>query len=139
MKIGNINIIRRRNTNNQPPNILVNKPVISIPDNWSDIIIGVCTQCTDDGFYIIRDFVSGTDVEVNYLTYIFTEQRFQMALKNDRFDLCSFLYPDEFMDSEFRKEKEMYLLKPHEINNRLKANGFWEILMEYRQKSQTQV
>ena len=132
MKI--VDIIRGRDRNDQTPNILVNKPVISVPDNWSDIIIGICIECTEDGFYVIRDFISGEEVKVNYLTYIFTEQRFQLLLKNDRFDLCSVLYPDEFMDSEFKKEKDVYLLKPHEINNKLKANGFWEVLMEYRQK-----
>lgn len=112
--------------------VLINKPVISVPDEWSDIIIGICTDYKD-GLFVIRDFISGEELEVNYKTYVFTEQRFQCVLKVDRFDLCSLIYPEQCVEEEFKRDKNIYLLKPHEVNTKLRTNGFWEVLLEYKQ------
>lgn len=116
---------------------LINKPVISIPNEWSDVYIGLCIDQYQQGgetISVIRDFISGEEVKVNYRTFIYTEQRMQFVLKADRYDLCSLLYPDEFPEDSFNKPKNMYLLKIPEIINRLRNNGFWDILLEYKQK-----
>ena len=111
----------------------INRPVISVPNEWVDPIIGLCTDVKNDNEFYIRDFVSGTEVVSKHKTFLFTEQRFQTVIKTDRFDLCSLLYPDEFGDKEFKKKKEVFPLKPHEINNKLRANGFWDILLEIQE------
>ena len=111
----------------------INRAVISIPNEWVDPIIGLCTDVKNNNEFYIRDFVSGTEVISKHKTFLFTEQRFQAVIKMDRFDLCSLLYPEEFVDTEFKKKKEVFLLKPHEINNKLRANGFWDILLEIKE------
>ena len=115
----------------------INRAVISIPDEWINPYIGLCTDVKNDDEFHIRDFVSGAEVVSKYKTFLFTEQRFQTVIKTDRFDLCSLLYPEQFKDTEFKKKKEIYLLKPHEINNRLRSNGFWEILLEIKEANNT--
>lgn len=134
MNEGKMSIISRFK-NKEESYSLENKPVISIPDTWIDPIIGLCTEQSKDGVFTIRDFVSNNEVKVKYKTYFFTTQRLQFVLKSNRFDLCSVLYPENALEEIYQKEKTIYLLKIPEITNRLRNNGFWDILIQYNSQN----
>lgn len=108
------------------------KPVIAIPDEWNNPIIGFVNAIEGDRLRI-HDYIRDMEIIVGYRTFIFTEQRFQLILKLDPFELCSILYPEQCMEESFTMDKNVFLLKPTEINNLLRDRGFWQDLKEYRE------
>lgn len=114
------------------------KPVIVIPNEWRNPIIGFVNKISEKTL-IVYDYIEDKEVEAYWRTFIFTEQRYQLVLKLDPFELCSILYPEDCLETDFRKEKKQYLLKPEDINKRLRENYFWRDLLDYREERQEEV
>lgn len=118
---------------NEDITFFLDKPVIMIPNYWRNPIIGFVNDI-QDGKLIVHDYISDETIEAAYRTFVFTEQRYQLVLKLDPFELCSILYPEEYPDTAFIKEKTTYLLTPEAINETLRKNCFWSDLLEYREE-----
>lgn len=106
------------------------KPVIMIPNEWRNPVIGFVNEVRD-GNLVIHDYVTDSEFVGCYRTFIFTAQRYQLVLKLDPFEICSLIYPEECLEDAFIKEKNTYLLSSEDINARLRDNEFWRDLREY--------
>lgn len=114
----------------------IDKPVIVITNEWRNPIIGFVNDIDKEkNSLVVYDYISDKEVTVNSRTFIFTEQRYQLVIKLDPFELCSILYPEECFETDFRKDKREFLLNPEEINSRLRQNCFWKDLLEYREET----
>jgi len=123
--------------NQEKDRVFLGKPVIGIPDEWENPVIGFCTDYEKD-VPVIFNYITNHEEVVEYKVFDFNEQRFQLVLKIDPFELASFVYAEDCGEEIYRRQKKVFILKPEQVLEALRKNGFWERLKQYRMARLTQ-
>ena len=129
---------RNRETRIIELSMYLDKPVICISNEWDTPIIGFVTQIgsvtkAEDPVLIVRNYLDGQEYLVLGKTFHYTDQRFNALFKLDPFEWCAFIYGD-YLEEDFNKNKSGKLMDKEKVIQLLEVNGFFEKLVNYRER-----
>lgn len=119
--------------------MMIGKPVIYIPNEWCNPIIGF-GKCIDfitkakTPVLIVEDYITGEDKLILSVPFYFSEQRFNAFAKLDPFELCSIVFKNSAWMEPFEKEKSGTFDGYDVLLEKLKKTDFFERIEKIKQK-----
>lgn len=109
----------------------IDKPIISISNEWDTPVIGFVTGITyitkaNHPALLVTDYITMKEVIVTNKTFAYTKQRFEAILKLDPYELCTLFYSYDNSYNEYTGVKSGVRISNDEIKNTLTENRFFE-------------
>ena len=115
---------------------MVGAPVIVVPNEWANPVIGFGVSVMTVGrssLLVIRDYLAMEEVWCGGVQMDFSEQRLEVALSLDPFQLWAITAHNSVDHHDFEKAKTGERWERQRILDTLHANGFFERWNEFRQ------
>lgn len=116
----------------------IGKPVIAVPNEWDNPIIGVAKEIVfitkeQTPMLVIEDYITGKEYMPFGVVMGFTEQRFKALAKLEPFEICSIIYRNSCGLGTFDKNKSGTFSGYDALHEKLLKTDFYKIVEQNKE------